>query len=108
MNFETAKVSQTHIVWSSLESSVTDVRKGIVKCRMLTGTNLLQIRNKNSVDQQLVQLVIAMVLGTRTLLICYYNTLLCMHRGNCSFLKSDQPSVITLDPISGNPCSVQN
>ena len=43
MNFETAKVSQTHIVWSSLESSVTDVRKGIVKCRMLTGTYLLQI-----------------------------------------------------------------
>ena len=42
MIFETAKVSQTHIVWSSLESSVTDVRKGIVKCRMLTGTYLLQ------------------------------------------------------------------
>lgn len=42
MNFKTAKVSQTHIVWSSLESSVTDVRKGIVKWRMLTGTYLLQ------------------------------------------------------------------
>ena len=38
MNFETAKVSQTHTVWSFLEFSVTDVRKGIVKCRMLTGT----------------------------------------------------------------------
>ena len=42
MNFEPAKVSQTHIVWSSMEFSVTDVRKGIAKCRMLTGTYLLQ------------------------------------------------------------------
>ena len=36
------KVNYTHNVWSSMESSVTEVRKGIVKCRMLTGTYLLQ------------------------------------------------------------------
>ena len=42
MNFETTKVNYTHNVWSSMESSVTEVRKGIVKCRMLTGTYLLQ------------------------------------------------------------------
>ena len=42
MNFEMTKVGQTHTVWSSLESSVAEVRKGIVKCRMVTGTYLLQ------------------------------------------------------------------
>ena len=42
MNFEFTKVNYTHNVWSSMESSVTEVRKGIVKCRMLTGTYLLQ------------------------------------------------------------------
>ena len=41
------KIGQTHSVWSSLESTVTDVRKGITKSRMLTGTYLLQSnRNK--------------------------------------------------------------
>ena len=42
MNFEMTKVGQTHTIWSSLESSVAEVRKGIVKCRMMTGTYLLQ------------------------------------------------------------------
>ena len=36
------KISLTHKVWSSLESTVADVRKGIVKSRMITGTYLLQ------------------------------------------------------------------
>ena len=36
------KIGQTHVVWSSLESTLSDVRKGITKSRMLTGTYLLQ------------------------------------------------------------------
>ena len=36
------KIGQPHPVWTSLESTVSDVRKGITKCRMLTGTYLLQ------------------------------------------------------------------
>ena len=36
------KTGQTHPVWDSLESVVSDVSKGIIKCRMLTGTYLLQ------------------------------------------------------------------
>ena len=32
----------THFVWRSLDSSVTDVRKGITKTRILTGIYLLQ------------------------------------------------------------------
>ena len=47
INIHSMKIGQTHSVWSSLESTVTDVRKGITKCRMLTGTYLLQSnRNK--------------------------------------------------------------
>ena len=38
MNFETAKVGKRIQCGPFLESSVTDVKKGIVKCRMLTGT----------------------------------------------------------------------
>ena len=36
------KIGQTHVVWSSLEFTISDVRKGIAKSRMLTGTYLLQ------------------------------------------------------------------
>ena len=47
INIHSMKIGQTHPVWSSLESTVTDVRKGITKSRMLTGTYLLQSnRNK--------------------------------------------------------------
>ena len=47
INIHSMKIGQTHSVWSSLESTVTDVRKGITKSRMLTGTYLLQsYRNK--------------------------------------------------------------
>ena len=35
------KIGQTHPVWTS-ESTVSNIRKGITKCRMLTGTYLLQ------------------------------------------------------------------
>lgn len=56
MNLETAKVSQTHTVWSSLESSAADVRKGIVKCRMLTGTYLLQT-NKHKFSRSTVSAI---------------------------------------------------
>ena len=36
------RIGNVHPVWSSLESTVSDVRKGIVKYRLLTGTYLLQ------------------------------------------------------------------
>lgn len=43
MNINSTKIGQTHSAWSSLESTVADVRKGIVKARLLTGTYLVQI-----------------------------------------------------------------
>ncbi|MES9882130.1 MAG: reverse transcriptase family protein [Sedimenticola sp.] len=42
MNTEELEVGKTHHVWNTLETSVTDVRKGITKARMLTGTYILQ------------------------------------------------------------------
>ena len=38
MDIDSTKISLSHNVWSSLESTVADVRKGIVKIRMITGT----------------------------------------------------------------------
>ena len=42
LNIDSLKIGSTHTVWSSLESTVTEVRMGITKCRLLTGTYLLQ------------------------------------------------------------------
>ena len=42
LNTEPLKIGQTHSLWSSLESRVSDVRKGITRCRMITGTYMLQ------------------------------------------------------------------
>ena len=42
LDIDSVKLGQTHPVWDSLESVVSDVRKGIIKCRVLTGTYLLQ------------------------------------------------------------------
>ena len=42
MDIDSTKISLTHNVWSSLESTCVDVRKGIVKSRMITGTYTLQ------------------------------------------------------------------
>ena len=42
LNIDSLTIGKTHSVWKTLESIVTDVRKGITKCRMLTGTYLLQ------------------------------------------------------------------
>ena len=42
MDIDSTKISLTHNAWSSLESTVADVRKGIVKSRMITGTCMLQ------------------------------------------------------------------
>jgi hypothetical protein len=36
------KAGSIHKLWTSLYSTVSDVKKGIVKCRMLTGTYILQ------------------------------------------------------------------
>ena len=38
LNIDSLKIGSTHTVWSSLESTVTEVRMGITKCRLLTGT----------------------------------------------------------------------
>lgn len=42
MNSESLKIGQTHPVWDSLDLCVFDVKKGITKSRMVTGTYLLQ------------------------------------------------------------------
>ena len=42
LNKDILKIGQTHPIWSTLESTVSDVRKGITKGRMLTGTYLVQ------------------------------------------------------------------
>ena len=42
VNIYSLKIGHTHAVWSSLESTLSDVRKGITKSRMLSGTYLLQ------------------------------------------------------------------
>ena len=42
LNIDSLKIGSTHQVWSTLESTVSEVRMGITKCRMLTGTYLLQ------------------------------------------------------------------
>ena len=36
------RVGTTHLIWRTVESSVTDVRKAVVKARILTGTYILQ------------------------------------------------------------------
>ena len=42
MDINSTKIGHTHSAWSTIESTVADVRMGIVKTRMLTGTYLLQ------------------------------------------------------------------
>ena len=42
LNIDSLKIGSTHLVWSTLESTVSEVRMGITKWRMLTGTYLLQ------------------------------------------------------------------
>ena len=42
LNIDSMKIGETHPVWNSLDSVVSDVRKGTIKCRMLTGTYILQ------------------------------------------------------------------
>ena len=41
------RIGTTHLVWRTLDSSVSDVRKGVVKARILTGTYILQ-KNRQS------------------------------------------------------------
>ena len=36
------RIGSTRLVWRSLDSTVSDVRKGVTKARILTGTYLLQ------------------------------------------------------------------
>ena len=42
LNIDSLSIGNTHCVWRTLESTVTDIRKGITKYRMLTGTYMLQ------------------------------------------------------------------
>ncbi len=52
MNLSTLAIGKTHHIWESLESSVTDVRKGITRARLITGTYMLQtIKSKFSYYQ---------------------------------------------------------
>ena len=42
LDIDSMKIGETHPVWNSLDSVVSDVRKGTIKCRMLTGIYILQ------------------------------------------------------------------
>jgi hypothetical protein len=42
MNTSVLQAGKTHKVWEYLDTTVTEVRKGVTKSRMLTGTYLLQ------------------------------------------------------------------
>ena len=42
LTYENIFLGEVHPVWASTENSVIDVRKAIVKARILTGTCLLQ------------------------------------------------------------------
>ena len=42
------RIGSTHLVWRNMESSVTDVRKGVTKARILTGTYILQKQRHSS------------------------------------------------------------
>ena len=53
LNIESLKIGKVHKVWDLLESSVWDVRKGIIKCRLSTGTYLLQ-KNRHKFSQSVV------------------------------------------------------
>ena len=41
------RIGTTHLVWRTIDSSVSDVRKEMVKARILTGTYILQ-KNRQS------------------------------------------------------------
>ena len=46
-NISCLQIGKTHPVWDSLESTRLEVRRGVVKCRILTGTYIVQtIRSK--------------------------------------------------------------
>ncbi|MES9903995.1 MAG: reverse transcriptase family protein, partial [Sedimenticola sp.] len=53
-NTSSLKIGKTHPVWNTVTSSVADVKKGITKARLLTGTYVLQSNrakfNKQEVD----------------------------------------------------------
>ena len=42
LNIDSLKIGSTHLVWSFLESTVSEVRMGITKFWMLKGTHILQ------------------------------------------------------------------
>ena len=50
------RVGTTHLIWRTVESSVTDVRKAIVKARILTGTYILQ-KNRHTFSSGTVDAV---------------------------------------------------
>ncbi|MES9879262.1 MAG: reverse transcriptase domain-containing protein [Sedimenticola sp.] len=53
-NVKSLEVGKSHLVWKAVNSNTTDVKRGIIKARMLTGTYLLQTNkakfNKYEVD----------------------------------------------------------
>ena len=40
LNIDSLRIGLTHPVWLSVESTITEVRRGITKCRLVTGTSL--------------------------------------------------------------------
>ena len=50
------RIGSTHLVWKAVETSVADVKKAIVKARVLTGTYILQ-KNKQTFSEGTVDAV---------------------------------------------------
>ena len=56
LSVDNLRIGSTHLVWRSLDSTVSDVRKGITKARILTRTYMLQ-KNRQSFSGGAVDLV---------------------------------------------------
>ena len=42
LSVQNLRIGKTHLVWRTIDSSVSDVRKGILKARILSGTYILR------------------------------------------------------------------
>ena len=82
MNIHSVGIGRTHSVWYSLESTVSDVRKGITKSRMITGTYMLQSMYTNSATRLKVLSANIVLLTVKILYTCCLTTPPCSHREN--------------------------
>ena len=64
------RIGSTHLVWKAVETSVVDVKKAIVKARVLTGTYILQKTNRLSVTGLWMQFVVIVDWEKKTFYTC--------------------------------------